>query len=149
MFQLMEDETNVLRFQLGSANNISRTLSYVFKEQGVAMLATALHTKVAEEMSIKIMDAFVKICHYLLDSIGENKYIKDILLKYDNEILEHDNSIKLLQESFDKLENDKEINELYFDGKMYDAYSKVLDIFNEVKKVLIVVIGIQKKLYLI
>ncbi len=34
-------------------------LSYVFTEQGVAMLSTILKTDVAEEISIKIMDAFV------------------------------------------------------------------------------------------
>ena len=34
-------------------------LSYVFTEQGVAMLSTILKTDVAEEISIKIMDVFV------------------------------------------------------------------------------------------
>ena len=34
-------------------------LPYVFTEQGVAMLSTILKTDVAEEISIKIMDAFV------------------------------------------------------------------------------------------
>ena len=47
--------------------------------------------------------------------------------------------IKLLQESFDKLETAKEINHVYFNGKVYDAYSKVLDIFSEAKNELIVV----------
>ena len=111
----------------------------LFTEQGVAMLATVLHTSVAEEMSIRIMDAFVKMRHYLLNTVGENKYIKDMLLKHDNELSEHGNSIKLLQESFDKLEHDKEIDEIYFNGKAYDAYSKVLDIFSEAKNELIVV----------
>ena len=34
-------------------------LPYVFTEQGVAMLSTILKTDVVEEISIKIMDAFV------------------------------------------------------------------------------------------
>ena len=34
-------------------------LPYVFTEQGVAMSSTILKTDVAEEISIKIMDAFV------------------------------------------------------------------------------------------
>ena len=77
--------------------------------------------------------------HYLLNTVGESKYIKDMLLKHDNELSEHSNSIKLLQESFDKLEQDKEVDELYFNGKAYDAYSKVLDIFAEAKEELIVI----------
>ena len=144
MFQLTDEEFNNLRFQIetSSLENVHggrRYNPYAFTEQGVAMLATVLRTSVAEEMSIRIMDAFVKMRHYLLSTAGENKDIKDMLLKHDNELSEHSNSIRLLQESFDKLETDKEIDEVYFNGKEYDAYSKVLDIFAEAKEELIVV----------
>ena len=123
-FQLMEDEYNSLRSQVGTLKNgrgeHKKYLPYVFTEQGVAMLATVLRTKVASEMSVSIMRAFVKMRHYLLNTVGENKYIKDMLLKHDNELSEHGNSIRLLQESFDKLETDKEIDEVYFNGKAKD-----------------------------
>ena len=140
-FQLSQDEYEHLQSQAGTAklNTMTRVLPYVFTEQGVAMLATVLRTKVASEMSVSIMRAFVKMRHYLLNTVGENKYIKDMLLKHDNELSEHGNSIRLLQESFDKLETDKEIDEVYFNGKEYDAYSKVLDIFSEATNELIVV----------
>ena len=60
MFQLTEEEYNLLRSQVVTANNnMSRNLPYVFTEQGVAMLSAVLRTPVAEEVSIKIMDAFV------------------------------------------------------------------------------------------
>lgn len=36
------------------------------------------------------------------------------------------------------MEKDKEINEIYFDGKIYDAYSKILDIFSSARNELIV-----------
>ena len=42
----------------------------VFTEQGVAMLSTILRSKVAVQTSIKIMDAFVAMRHY----IGNNEY---------------------------------------------------------------------------
>jgi len=140
-FQLSQDEYEYLQSQLGTANlnSMTRVLPYVFTEQGVAMLATVLRTNVAAEMSVSIMRAFVKMRHYILNNVGENKYIKDMLLRHDNELSEHSNRIKLLQESFDKLEQDKEIDEIYFNGKAYDAYSKVLDIFSEAKEELIVV----------
>ena len=142
-FQLTKEEYSSLRFQTGTLKSArgehKKYLPYAFTEQGVAMLATVLRTKVASEMSVSIMRAFVKMRHYLLNTIGENKYIKDMLLKHDNEISDNSNNIKLLQESFDKLEQDKEINEIYFNGKAYDAYAKVLDIFDEAKEELIVV----------
>ena len=140
-FQLTENEYEYLQSQTGTANlnSMSRVLPFVFTEQGVAMLATVLRTKVAAEMSVSIMRAFVKMRHYLLNTIADNKYINDMLLKHDNEISEHGKSIRLLQESFNRLEKDKEINEVYFSGKIYDAYSKVLDIFSEAKDELIIV----------
>ncbi len=140
-FQLTENEYEYLQSQIGTANlnSMSRVLPFVFTEQGVAMLATVLRTKVAAEMSVSIMRAFVKMRHYLLNNIADNKYINDMLLKHDNEISEHGKSIRLLQESFNRLEKDKEINEVYFNGKIYDAYSKVLDIFSEAKDELIIV----------
>ena len=41
----------------------------VFTEEGVAMLATIIHTKVATEISIIIMDTFVSMRHYLIKNI--------------------------------------------------------------------------------
>lgn len=42
----------------------------VFTEEGVAMLATILKTEVAVEVSIRIMDAFVALRHY----VGNNEF---------------------------------------------------------------------------
>ena len=135
-FQLDKNEFNNLKFQNGTSswNNYGgiRKLPHAFTEQGVAMLAAVLRTKVAAEMSISIMRAFVRMRHYLSDNLIEQKYINSM-------VIEHDYDIKILQESLDKLEKDKEVNEVYFNGKIYDAYSKVLDIFSEAKCELIIV----------
>ena len=136
MFKLTETECkNISRFQSetikGRGYNI-KYLPYVFTEQGVAMLATIIRTKIAEDISIKIMDAFVKMRHY----IGNNEYR---LSNVETKLIEHDNNIKLLQESFKKFEEKKKINEIYFNGQIYDAYSKVLDIFKNAKKELIII----------
>ena len=132
MFKLTEEEYNNLRFQLETTNNMSRTLPYAFTEQGVAMLATVLRTSVAEQVSIRIMDAFVKMRHY----IGNSEYR---LLNIETKIIEHDNNIKLLQESFNKFEEKKKINEIYFKGQIYDAYSKIYEIFKNASKELIII----------
>ena len=135
-FQLDKNEFNNLKFQNGTSswNNYGgiRKLPHVFTEQGVAMLTTVLRTKVASEMSVSIMRAFVRMRHYLSDNLIEQKYINSM-------VIEHDYDIKILQESLDKLEKDKEVNEVYFNGKIYDAYSKVLDIFSEANVELIIV----------
>ena len=38
-----------------------------------------------------------------------------------NMLLKHDNDIKLLQESFKKFDEKKIVNEIYFNGQIYDA----------------------------
>ena len=132
MFQLTKDEYDNLRFQLETTNNMSRTLPYVFTEQGVAMLATILRTKVAEEVSIRIMDAFVAMRKYISSNLIEQKYINDLVLE------DHD-KIKALETSFNKLEEKCKVNEIYFNGQIYDAYSKIQEIFKTVVKKLIII----------
>ena len=64
----------------------NRTIPYVFTEQGAAMLATILRTKVAEEVSIKIMDAFVAMRHYIGKNLIEQKYINNLVLEDHNNL---------------------------------------------------------------
>ena len=52
-----------------------------FTEQGVAMLATILKSKVATQVSIRIMDAFVEMRKYISTNLIEQKYINDLVLK--------------------------------------------------------------------
>ena len=103
MFQITKEEFKELRFQLETTNNMSRTMPYIFTEQGVAMLATILRTKVAEEASIRIMDAFVEMRKYINNNLIEQTYINKLVLK-DHE------RINLLEESFNKLEEKTKIN---------------------------------------
>jgi len=129
MFQLKREEYNNLRFQIETANMV-RTLPNVFTEQGVAMLSAAIRT--AESISIQIMDAFVAMRKYISTNLIEQKYINAMVLKHDKEI-------NLLQESFSKFEEKKVINEIYFNGQIYDAYSKIIDILNNDKKELVII----------
>ena len=131
-FQLTKDEYQNLWSQSGTANNMSRTLPYAFTEQGVAMLATVLKTGIAEKVSISIMRAFVAMKKYISSNLIEQRFI-------NNMVLEHEEEIKLLQESFEKLEEKKKVNEIYFNGQIYDAYSKILEIFKSTKEELIII----------
>ena len=137
-FQLTKNEFFNLKSQVGTSswNDYGgiRKLPYVFTEQGVAMLATIIKTKVATEMSITIMRAFVAMRKYISSNLIEQKYI-------NNMVLEHDSQIKLLQNTFNKLEEKKKVNEIYFDGQIYDAYSKIQEIFKEAKKEIIIIDG--------
>lgn len=104
----------------------------VFTEQGVAMLATVLKSKIATEISIKIMDAFVLMRKYISSNLIEQKYINNLVLE------DHD-KIKTLETSFNKLEEKRKTNEIYFNGQIYDAYSKIQKIFKIATKSLIII----------
>ena len=133
MFQLTKEETLIIysKFQNETLNkdkslrgsNI-KYLPYVFTEQGVAMLATILRTKVAEEVSIRIIDAFVKMRRYFVDN-------NEILINHENRLLK-------LENIFDKFK-EKEINKIFFEGQIYDAYSLLLDILNKSNKEIIII----------
>ena len=136
-FQLTKEEYNNLKFQnetSSSSNNYGgvRKLPYVFTEQGVAMLATILKTKIAAQISVSIMRAFVSMRKYLSTNLLEQKYINNL-------VLEDHNRINQLEESFNKFDEKRKDSEIYFNGQIYDAYSKICDIFKSAKKELIII----------
>ena len=135
-FQLTTFEYEYLKCQIGITKKEKRggrrTLPYVFTELGVAMLTSVLNSEIAILENKKIIKAFIVMRHYIGNNILNQKYYNDMTIRHDSEI-------KLLQESFDRLEENKEVNEIYFDGIIYNAYSKVLDIFNEAKDELIII----------
>ena len=141
MFQLSEKEVVELgsRFQTETLNKNNQKqglnikyLPYVFTEQGVAMLATVLRTSVAEEVSIAIMDAFVSMRKYISTNLLEQKYI-------NNQVIKNTEDIKLLQESFKQFDKKRELNEIFYQGQIYDAYSLLIDILNSADKNIIII----------
>ena len=132
-FQLTNNEYKSLRCQFGTSSYGGRRYApYVFTEYGITMLAGVLKSETAVKMSLKIVNTFITMKKYISSNLLEQKYI-------NNMVLEHDNEIKLLQESFEKLEEKKLTNEIYFYGQIYDAYSKLLDLMIEAKKELIII----------
>ena len=103
-----------------------------------AMLATIIRTSITEEVSIRIMDAFVAMRKYISSGSIEQKYINKLVLDDHDKILS-------LEKSFNKFEEKRIVNEIYFKGQIYDAYSKIKDIFSKAKKKLIIIDGYADK----
>ena len=133
---LADIEKNNLKSKFSTANisSMSRVNPRVFTEQGVYMLATILKSDVATKVSIRIMDTFVKMRHYI---------------KYNEQLLPHkyllledrvDENTKRIDELFDKF-NPKVITNrsIFFKGDIYDAYSVLLEIFNLAKEEIIII----------
>ncbi len=106
----------------------------VFTEQGVYMLATILKSKIATEVSIAIMDAFVKMRHYI--NYNKNVLPHKFMLLEDKV---NDNT-KRINELFDKF-NPKDIakNSIFFENTFYDSYSLLINILNQAKEEIIII----------
>lgn len=130
-WKLTDEEYNELRSKILTTkiSNMSRTNPRVFTEQGVAMLATILKSKTAAEVSIKIMDAFVLMRHFIV----ENKDVYKSLNNINNKLIEHDEMIPYIFSRFDKKE------QLFLPGETYDAYSSIINILNCVKREIIII----------
>ena len=105
-------------------------LPRVFTEQGVAMLATILKSKVAVETSIRIMDAFVLMKQYISNSLIEQNYINDLVLK-------NSKRLDLIESALSEFKEKN--NHIFFEGQIYDAYSLLIDILNKSKKEIIII----------
>ena len=131
-FRITEEEYKSLKSQFATSKGGSRKGHTVFTEQGVAMLATVLKTHIATKVSISIMDAFVAMRKYVSSNLMEQKYINNL-------VLEDHEKIKILESSFNKFEEKRKVNEIYFNGQIYDAYSKIQDIFKTANKKLVII----------
>ena len=106
----------------------------VFTEQGVYMLATILKSKVATEVSIKIMDTFVKMRHYLNYN---QSFLPNRFMLLEEQV---DNNTKRIDELFNKFDpKDIANNSIFFENQFYDAYSLLLDIFSSAKYEIIII----------
>ena len=139
-FKLTEEEVEYIlssRFQFETLNkngdmrgyNI-KYLPYVFTEEGVAMLSAVLRTEVAEEISIKIMDAFVAMRKYIASNNYENR-----ISNIETKLIDYDNKFDLILDKLDNAVN----NHIFFEGQIYDAYSLMIDILGSAKEEIIII----------
>ena len=76
------------------------------------MLASVLHTEIAEETSIKIMRAFVKMRHLL---INNQNVLPNRLLLLEDKV---DSNTKRIDELFNKFSNKEEITMFVYNLKV-------------------------------
>jgi hypothetical protein len=88
MMQLTREELKDLRSQFATANisSKSRSLPYVFTENGVAMLSTVLNSEKAIQVNIQIMRVFTKLREMMLTQGDIVQRLKEVEKKLE----EHD-----------------------------------------------------------
>ncbi len=106
LFRLTEEETVFMVSQnaIPSKQQLGGHLPYAFTEHGVLMLANVLKSERAMQMSIRIIEIFVKIREMLLTH-------KDILLRLEQieqTLSSHDDKVLLIFEYLKQLEQAKQ-----------------------------------------
>ena len=130
-FQISYEELNnlILRSQIVTSSETNhggvRYLPYVLTEQGIMMLSGLLRSDIAVKVNIKIIDAFVKLKRYA---------------SLENEMLiNHENRILKLEDAIDKMNEKEKVNSIFFNGQIYDAYSKIISILKLAKDNIIII----------
>jgi len=96
MFQLNQQEIEVLRFQIGTSKNLGfqfktskkgrggrRYLPYVFTQEGIAMLSGVLHSPRAIHVNIQIMRTFVRLREFLASHKDLAHKLEELEKRYD------------------------------------------------------------------
>lgn len=127
-FKLTDHECKDLwsKYLTVNVSSKSRSNPRVFAEQGVYMLATILKGKKASQMTLQIMDAFVLMKKYISEELKNNKML-----------INHEERILKLEESFNKFSSKEKT--IIYEGKIYDSYSILIDIFNEANNEIIII----------
>ena len=121
MFELTTNEAKQL-INIGVSQNVippgynfGIALPMVFTEQGVAMLSSVLHSKVAIQVNIEIMRAFIAVRQTVAqhDEFERNLNEKYNELKHSIEVLKQENESQLssISEEFENV--DSQLKEIY------------------------------------
>jgi hypothetical protein len=135
-FQLTDEEKNELVTKCDRFKTLKHSSSnpYAFTEQGISMLSAVLKSKIAIEVSIKIIRAFVEMRKFLLS----NASIFQRLDKIEYKLLKHDEKFEKV---FEALETKKvEYNQgVFFEGQIWDAYEFVNNLLKRAKNKVILI----------
>ena len=140
MFRLTKEESKCLILNRVSQNvipegyNLGASDMFAFTEQGVAMLATVLKSEVANQVSIRIMRAFVAMRRFISVNAALFQRIESVELKQIatdrkiDDILSHlgDGSLK-------------PIEGIFFEGQIFDAYKFVEQLVQQAKHSIVLI----------
>ncbi len=110
MFELTELEFEILRSQIVTSKDGrggTRYLPMVFTEHGILQLSNVVRSGIAKQMSIRIIEVFVKMRQMLTDNTELRLDIEKIKRKLDNQDKNMEIVFRYLDELLEKKENPK------------------------------------------
>ncbi len=105
----------------------------VFTEQGVAMLSAILRSPAAIEVSIRIMDAFVAMRHFIVTNAAVLQRLGAVEMK---QVAMDEKLNKVLGQIECK---DFPAEKIFYDGHEYDAYDKIVEFIRKAKTDIVII----------
>lgn len=137
MFRLNEHEFSELVTNCDRFNSLkhSSSLPYAFTEQGVSMLSAVLRSPTAIQVSICIMESFVKMRRYLVSNMGLFQRLEQFEIRQRNTEKQVDKILHIIDES----RNLKQEQGIFFDGQIFDAYVFAADLVRSAESSIILI----------
>ena len=135
MFRLTNKEWENLKSQYATSSwGGRRKLPNAFTEQGISTLSGVLHSKIAIQVNIAIMRAFVGMRKFLM----ANANLFQRLDRLEFKQIETDNKVEKI---INALEDDtlKPKQGIFYDGQIFDAYKFVTELIKKAKKSIILI----------
>ena len=111
------------------------TLPYAFTEQGIGQLSTVVHSKIAIERSIMIMNAFVAMRRFMVQNAG----ILTRIAHLEKHQIETDQKIDLILDKMDANSPKLLTEQIFATGCVWDAWSYVSDLVRSAKQRIVLI----------
>lgn len=112
----------------------STVLPFAFTEQGVSMLSAVLRSTTAIQVSIKIMESFVKMRQYITMDSHLFKRMNSLEMRLSDTETQVANIIKTISSI-----NDNPRQGIFFDGQVFDAYAFVAGLVRKAERRIVLI----------
>ena len=111
----------------------------VFTETGVSMLSSVLRSDTAIEVSVRIMESFVEMRHFIASNAAMFEQIRAVELRQ----LEYQRTTdERFERVFDYMEtHEAPKQKVFFDGQVYDAFELLVSLVQKAEKSIVLIDG--------
>ena len=136
-FQLTKEERDEVIANCENLRSLKfyPSLPYAYTEQGISQLSTVVHSKIAIERSIMIMNAFVAMRRYLLHNAG----ILVRIAHLEKHQIETDQKIDLILDKMDANSPKLLTEQIFATGCVWDAWAYVSDLVRSAKRRIVLI----------
>ncbi len=130
-FQLTKEERDEVVAKCDNLRSLKfyPSLPYAYTEQGIGQLSTVVHSKIAIERSIMIMNAFVAMRRFMVQNAGILMRIAHL----EKHQIETDQKMDMLLDKMDKQSPKLLPEQIFATGCVWDAWAYVSDLVRSAK----------------